>query len=77
MLRSPVPPPELIDYRLWCADRGLAPFGVPGDPVSMRVAASQWYAWERERAEWAAARGMVEMDLPTSGCGAPFDPDLI
>jgi hypothetical protein len=35
------------------------------------------YAWEQERAEWAAARGMVEMDLPTSGCGAPFDPDLI
>ena len=71
------PPAELIDYRCWCAGRGVAPYGNPADLVSMRAAASQWYAWERERAEWAAAHGMDEMDLPTSGCSAPFDPDLI
>ena len=71
------PPAELTDYRCWCAEHGVAPYGNPADPVSMRCAASQWYAWEAERAAWAAERGMVEDDLPMSGCGAPFDIDLI
>lgn len=69
-----VPPAELVDYRAWCRERGLAPFGNTADLVSMRAATSQWYAWERERAEWEAARGT---DLPMSGCSAPFDPDSI
>jgi hypothetical protein len=72
-----VPPAGLVDYRAWARERGLAPYGNPADPVSMRAAASQWYAWEAERAAWAAAHGIVEVDLPTSGCGAPFDPDSI
>jgi hypothetical protein len=72
-----VPPAELTDYRAWCAGRRLEPFGIPDNTESLRAAAGQWYAWERLRAEWAAAHGMDEMDLPTSGCGAPFDPDLI
>ena len=72
-----VAPAELINYRLWCRSRGLKPYGIPDNTESMRGAAAQWYAWERLRAEWAVARGVDEMDLPTSGCGAPFDPDLI
>ncbi len=71
------PPAELTDYQLWCRSRGLKPYGIPDNTESMRGAAAQWYAWERLRAEWAEARGMDEMDLPTSGGGAPFDPDLI
>jgi hypothetical protein len=72
----PVPPPELVDYKRWCAEQGVAPYG-NGDPVSLRCAASQWSEWERARERWAAERGLVEDDLRTSGCGAPFDPDSI
>jgi len=49
-----VPPAELVDYRRWCASRGVAPFGVPDDPVSMRAAVAQWAVWEQLRREWAA-----------------------
>ena len=72
-----VPPAELTDYRLWARSRGLEPYGVPDDLVSMRAPVARWKAWERERAQWAEAHGMDEMDLPTSGCGAPFDWDAI
>jgi hypothetical protein len=72
-----IPPAELVDYRAWCAGRGLPPYGDPGDRESMKAAVGQWEVWERLRAEWAAAHGMAEVDLPTSGCGTPFDIDLI
>jgi hypothetical protein len=71
-----VPPAELIDYRRWCAGRGLVPFGVGGDAVSLRRAAAQWEAWGEQRREWAQARGIDEGDLEMVG-PAPFDPDLV
>jgi hypothetical protein len=72
-----VAPAALLDYRAWCADRDVPPFGVPDDLESMADAVVRWKVWERERAQWAAARGVDETDLPTSGCGAPFDWSLI
>jgi hypothetical protein len=65
-----VPPAALTDYLRWCAAQGVAPYGHP-------AAVSQWSEWERARARWAAERGLVEDDLPTSGCSAPFDIDAI
>jgi hypothetical protein len=53
-----VPPVELVDYKRWCADRGLTPFGVGGDPVSLRAADAQWVTWAEQRREWAAAHGV-------------------
>jgi hypothetical protein len=71
-----VPPAELLDYRQWCRGQGLAPYGVPGDPVSMRCAAAQWKDWEQLRTEWAAARDVDECDLGGTD-SAPFDIDAI
>lgn len=71
-----VPPPELTDYRRWCAGQGVAPYGNSADPVSMRCAAAQWKAWEQLRTEWAAARDVDEGDLGGAG-SAPFDIDAI
>lgn len=71
-----VPPLEFTDYRLWCANRGVVPFGNPADLVSMRAAVSQWQAWERLRTEWAQAHGVDEGDLG-GGDDAPFDVDAI
>jgi hypothetical protein len=69
-------PPELTDYQCCCAAQGVAPYG-NRDPVSLRAAAAQWSEWERATARWADERGLVEDDLPTSGCAAPFDPASI
>jgi hypothetical protein len=74
---DPTPPAELTDYPAWCRSRGLAPFGNPKDLPSMRAAVDQWNAWERLRAEWAAAHGVDEGDMESVGLTAPFDPDLI
>jgi hypothetical protein len=71
-----VPPAELVDYKRWCADRGLTPFGIGGDVVSLRVAYGQFVAWEEQRREWAVAHGIDEGDLEMVG-PAPFDPDLV
>jgi hypothetical protein len=73
-----VPPPGLVDYKRWCADRGLTPFGVGGDVVSLRAAYAQWVIWEEQRREWAAARG-VDEDAPVLDWhgSAPFDPDVL
>jgi hypothetical protein len=69
------PPAELVDYRAWCRERGLAPFGNPADVSTMRAAAAQWTLWEQLRREWAAARGVDEGGLGMVG-PAPFDPDI-
>jgi hypothetical protein len=69
-----VPPVGLLDYRVWCTGRGLAPFGVAGDAVSLRAAYAQWVTWEEQRREWAAAHGVDEGGLDMVG-PAPFDPD--
>jgi hypothetical protein len=70
------PPAELLDYRAWCRERGLAPFGHSADLASMRAAASQWKVWEQLRTEWAQAHGVDEGDLG-GGDDAPFDVDAI
>jgi hypothetical protein len=70
------PPAELLDYRAWCRERGLAPFGHSADLVSMRAAVAQWGTWEQLRREWAAVHGVDEGDLG-GGEDAPFDVDAI
>ena len=64
-----VPPAELVDYRRWCADRGLAPFGHD-------LAPAQWGTWEEQRRQWAAAHGLTEDDLGGVG-DQPWDESLI
>ncbi len=71
-----VPPAELLDYRAWCRERGLEPFGHTADLVSMRAAVAQWGTWEQLRREWAASHGVDEVDLGGSD-DAPFDVDAI
>jgi hypothetical protein len=72
-----VPPAEMLSYLQWCASRGLAPFGIAGDVVSLRSAFAQWEVWEAQRGIWAAAHGCEADDLDmTDEGGAPFDPDL-
>jgi hypothetical protein len=71
-----VPPPELINYPLWCRSRGLRPYGDPGNPETMRAAVAQWDDWEEQRREWADAHGVDEGDLGGT-VSAPFDIDLI
>ncbi|MDT5347038.1 MAG: hypothetical protein QOH91_325 [Mycobacterium sp.] len=72
-----IPTPRgLLDYRVWCAERGVAPYGSAADQVSMRAAVDQWGTWERLRREWAAAHGVDEDDLGGGG-DAPFDVDAI
>jgi hypothetical protein len=71
----PVPPVWLLDYRVWCAGRGLAPFGVGGDAASLRAAVVRWRTWCDEREAWAAEHGISEDELEMVG-PAPFDPDL-
>ena len=71
-----VRPAELVDYRRWCADRGLAPFGDPDDPVSMRDAALRWDAWMGQRRAWAFRNGVDEGELPMPDC-APWNEGLI
>jgi hypothetical protein len=72
-----VPPVGLLDYRVWCAGRGLRPFGVGGDPVSLRAAYAQWVIWEEQRCEWATTHGVDEDDPVLDWHGsAPWDPDL-
>jgi hypothetical protein len=70
------PPAELLDYRAWCRERGLAPFGHTADLASMRAAVAQWSTWEQLRREWAAAHGVDEGDLGGTD-SAPFDIDAI
>jgi hypothetical protein len=73
-----VPPPGLLDYRAWCRERGLAPFGHTADLASMRAAVAQWDVWERLRREWASAHGVDEDDPVLDWHGsAPFDWDAI
>ena len=55
-----VPPAELVDYPAWCRSRDLAPFGDPGDPVSMRDALTNWHLWTGQRREWAYRHGVDE-----------------
>jgi hypothetical protein len=73
-----VPPPELLNYIVWCASRGLAPFGIADDMASLRAAYAQWEAWEAEREMWAAAHGCKgdDLDMHDEGEGAPFNPDI-
>ncbi len=60
--QGPRPPPaELTDYKLWCAGRGLRPFGDPDDRSSMRAAVARHRAWRDERAAWCAARGFDDV----------------
>jgi hypothetical protein len=70
-------PDELVSYEVWCEARGLAPFGVGGDVVSLRAAWAQWEAWEAARDVWAAAHGCEadDVDMVDEG-GGPFNPDI-
>lgn len=70
------PPAELVDYRAWCAGRGLRPYGDPENPETMRAAVAQWAVWERLRRDWAAAHGVDECDLGGTGC-APWDEGMV
>ena len=70
------PPFELVDYRAWCAGRGLRLYGDPENPETMRAAVAQWEAWERLRREWADAHGVDECDLGGTD-SAPFDSEAI
>jgi hypothetical protein len=71
-----VPPPELLDYPLWCRSRGLRPYGDPGNPETMRAAVVQWEVWEELRTEWCQQSGFDECDLGGT-VSAPFDIDSI
>jgi hypothetical protein len=64
-----VPPAEMTDYRRWCAEQGMQPFGHP-------AAVSQWDVWRELRGRWAQAHGVDGGDLEMVG-PAPFDPDLV
>ena len=71
------PPLEVTDYRAWCADRGVRPFGNPDDLESMRTAVAQWDVWEQLRREWADRHGIDEDDLDLVDGGQPWNEDLI
>jgi hypothetical protein len=64
-------PVELVDYRVWCANRGLVAFGLAGTTAG-DVAAGQHRVYMQERQEWAGAHGFDEDDLDLVG-PAPFD----
>lgn len=70
-----VPPAGMVDYEAWYAGRALAPYGHPGDPVSMRRR-RPYAAWIEQRQAWAAARGVDEDDVDLVGA-APWDPTAI
>jgi hypothetical protein len=73
-----VPPPGLLNYERWCADRGAPAFGNPRDRESMRAAVAQWDVWEEQRRAWAVAHGVDEDDPVLDWHGsAPFDPDVL
>jgi hypothetical protein len=75
---APEPPAELVDYKRWCCGRGLAPFGVGGDVVSLRAAYAQWVDWEEQRREWTITHGVDEDDPVLDWHGsAPWDPDAL
>jgi hypothetical protein len=72
-----VPPLEMTSYEAWCAGRGLAPFGVGGDVVSLRAAHTRWRMWCDEREAWAEAHDISEDDPVLDWHGStPFDPDI-
>jgi hypothetical protein len=70
-----VPPLDVTSYVAWCRSRGLVPFGIPADVVSLRAAYAQWVVWEEQRTAWAEANGVDEGDLDMDR-SAPFDPDI-
>ena len=72
-----VPPAELVDYGRWCADRGVAPYGVPGDPLSMRAAVAGWDVWSQLRREWVTANGVADIRwlVQESSCDMVGHPD--
>lgn len=65
-------PAELVDYRVWCANRGLTPFGVYGTPEG-DVAVDQHRQYLAARCAWADAHGVDEQDMDFKG-HSPFYP---
>lgn len=71
------PPPELIDYHLWCAKRRLRPYGDAKNPDSMRRAVGQHKNWMEHRQIWADAHDVSEKDMPDECRDEPWDPESI
>lgn len=65
-------PAELVDYRVWCANRGVVAFGLAGTPAG-NVAAGQHRIYMQARREWADAHGLDEEEDMESEGPAPFD----
>jgi hypothetical protein len=77
-----VPPHELVDYEVWCADRGLAAWvdWSPAVAAAGVAVAAQGEEWWRQRRKWADEHGVDEvsdMDFLGPVPWEPWDPSKV